>query len=418
MVDGLIGKKVGMTQAFDAEGNVVPLTVIKAGPCTVIQKKTKAKDGYDALQIGLVEERPARKPAQGPAGPFPQVRLARPAGPAGVRLSRARPRKATRSSSTSSRPARRSTSPARARARASRASSSGTISPAATRPTARCSTGPRARSAPRPIPPGSSRACAWAAGWAATRVTVRNLKVFEADKENNLLMVEGAVPGPNGSYVLIIKAKRGRPWRKLKSWTTTATATAELELPDGVFDGPVNEHLIYEAALNYAGQPAPRHGLDQDPGRGQRLQPQALAAEGHGPGPGRRHPQPHLAEGRHDLRPPAEGLRLRPAQGGQVAAPCARPWPPSRPTAAILIVEDLSLAAAKTKEAAAAAQGLKVDSALVVDVRENAALFTAMRNIPKVKAVDWRTVNTHDVLTYNWLVLSRQAFESLVEKLK
>jgi large subunit ribosomal protein L4 len=85
---------------------------------------------------------------------------------------------------------------------------------------------------------------------------------------------------------------------------------------------------------------------------------------------------------------------------------------------ALLIVGDLTLAAAKTKEAAQLLKGLKVDSALVVDVRENVRLFTAMRNIPKVKAVDWRAVNTHDVLNYKWLVLSRQAFESLVEKLK
>jgi large subunit ribosomal protein L4 len=85
---------------------------------------------------------------------------------------------------------------------------------------------------------------------------------------------------------------------------------------------------------------------------------------------------------------------------------------------AILIVNDLTLTAAKTKEAAQLLRGLKVASALVVDVRENVRLFTAMRNIPKVKAVDWRTVNTHDVLNYKWLVLSRQAFESLVEKLK
>ncbi len=70
MVDGLIGKKVGMTQAFDAAGNAVPLTVIKAGPCTVIQRKTKAKDGYDALQMGLVEERPVRKPGKAQQGHF------------------------------------------------------------------------------------------------------------------------------------------------------------------------------------------------------------------------------------------------------------------------------------------------------------------------------------------------------------
>jgi len=57
MVEGLIGIKVGMTQLFDAEGRVQPATVIKAGPCVVVQRKTRLKEGYDAIQIGLVEGR-------------------------------------------------------------------------------------------------------------------------------------------------------------------------------------------------------------------------------------------------------------------------------------------------------------------------------------------------------------------------
>jgi large subunit ribosomal protein L3 len=61
MVDGLIGIKVGMTQIFEEDGTVVPVTVIKAGPCVVVQKKIKDRDGYDALQLGLVEfVRPSR----------------------------------------------------------------------------------------------------------------------------------------------------------------------------------------------------------------------------------------------------------------------------------------------------------------------------------------------------------------------
>jgi large subunit ribosomal protein L3 len=68
MVDGLIGIKVGMTQIFEEDGTVVPVTVIKTGPCVVVQKKIKDKDGYDALQLGLVEfVRPSRvnKPRTG-----------------------------------------------------------------------------------------------------------------------------------------------------------------------------------------------------------------------------------------------------------------------------------------------------------------------------------------------------------------
>jgi large subunit ribosomal protein L3 len=68
MVDGLIGIKIGMTQVFNENGTVVPVTAIQAGPCVVVQKKTKDADGYEALQLGLVEFiRPSRvnKPRAG-----------------------------------------------------------------------------------------------------------------------------------------------------------------------------------------------------------------------------------------------------------------------------------------------------------------------------------------------------------------
>ena len=55
-IEGIIGKKVGMTQVFAEDGALVPVTVIQAGPCLVVQKKTTATDGYDAVQIGLVEK--------------------------------------------------------------------------------------------------------------------------------------------------------------------------------------------------------------------------------------------------------------------------------------------------------------------------------------------------------------------------
>src|SRR5947208_2020992 len=60
MVTGIIGRKVGMTQVFDPDGTVHPATVIKAGPCVVVQAKTVQTDGYAAVQLGLVEERPTK----------------------------------------------------------------------------------------------------------------------------------------------------------------------------------------------------------------------------------------------------------------------------------------------------------------------------------------------------------------------
>lgn len=67
MVTGILGKKIGMTQLFSADGVVTPATVIKAGPCVVVQRKTVERDGYDAVQLGLVEDSPAKvnKPTAG-----------------------------------------------------------------------------------------------------------------------------------------------------------------------------------------------------------------------------------------------------------------------------------------------------------------------------------------------------------------
>ena len=67
MTTGILGKKLGMTQLFDTEGKVVPVTVIEAGPCTVIQRKTAQNDGYDAVQIGFsqMDARHAGKPMLG-----------------------------------------------------------------------------------------------------------------------------------------------------------------------------------------------------------------------------------------------------------------------------------------------------------------------------------------------------------------
>jgi len=64
---GIIGRKIGMTQIFDEKGNVIPVTVINAGPCVVTQKKTVEKDGYSAVQLGFsdIEERKLSKPKQG-----------------------------------------------------------------------------------------------------------------------------------------------------------------------------------------------------------------------------------------------------------------------------------------------------------------------------------------------------------------
>jgi large subunit ribosomal protein L3 len=70
MVRGILGKKVGMTQIFDDQGRVVPVTVVEAGPCVIVQRKSEEKDGYEAVQIGLVEQSPRRNAPKPVTGHF------------------------------------------------------------------------------------------------------------------------------------------------------------------------------------------------------------------------------------------------------------------------------------------------------------------------------------------------------------
>jgi len=71
MMEGLLGRKLGMTQIYAPDGRVVPVTVVQAGPCLVVQRRTSVSDGYEAVQLGLVEEKALRsvpKPMQGHFG--------------------------------------------------------------------------------------------------------------------------------------------------------------------------------------------------------------------------------------------------------------------------------------------------------------------------------------------------------------
>jgi large subunit ribosomal protein L3 len=74
-VQGIIGKKVGMTQVYAEDGRAYPVTVIAAGPCVVVQRKSKQKDGYSAVQLGLVEPRKAKKVTKPLKGHFDKAGL-------------------------------------------------------------------------------------------------------------------------------------------------------------------------------------------------------------------------------------------------------------------------------------------------------------------------------------------------------
>ncbi len=209
MVDGLIGVKVGMTQVFAADGTAVPVSVIKAGPCVVVQKKVKEKDGYDAVQLGLVEfVRPGRinKPRSGHfrKADVPPCRILREFGAidAGDELKVGDQVLVGQVFQPEDRISVVGTSKGKGFAGMVRRHHfrGGAATHGSMFHRAPGSIG--ASAFPSRVLPGMR-----AAGHMGDeRVTVRNLVVVRVQEKENILLVKGAVPGRNGGYVLVKKA--------------------------------------------------------------------------------------------------------------------------------------------------------------------------------------------------------------------
>ncbi len=207
MLEGLIGKKIGMTQGFDKAGNAVPLTVIKAGPCTVIQKKSKDKDGYAALQIGFVEDKGVKRMKKAALGHFkksgaPPTKLLREFGFEGPDEVKEGDQFFVDMFKEGEKVHITGTSKGKGFA--------GVVKRHHFRGGDE-SHGSMFHRAPGSIgassyPSRVVRGLRMGGRMGSDRVTVRNLVVFRADKDQNLLVVVGAVPGPTGSYVLIHRA--------------------------------------------------------------------------------------------------------------------------------------------------------------------------------------------------------------------
>ncbi len=211
MVTGIIGKKLGMTQVFADDGAALPATVLKAGPCVVVQQKTADRDGYAAVQIGLVEDKPARvtKPVAGQyaRANVPPTRVRREvdlddAGNAPkegdqvlVSLFEAGDQVDV-------------TGISRGRGFQGVVTRHGFGGGGATH-------GSMFHRAPGSIGQSSypSRVLKGMRGpgrRGGDRVTVRNLSVIQVDADNHQLVVRGAVPGAPGGYVVIRKAIASR----------------------------------------------------------------------------------------------------------------------------------------------------------------------------------------------------------------
>ncbi|MGI9106671.1 MAG: 50S ribosomal protein L3 [Pyrinomonadaceae bacterium] len=215
MINGIIGKKVGMTQLFAEDGTVTPVTVIKAGPCVVVQTKSAAgKDGYNAVQIGLVEDRPVKlknvnKPMRGhfektgagtpPTRVLKEFRLD---GDAGVNVGD----KVLVGEQFADGDSIEVIGKSKGRGFA------GTVK------RHNFSRGPESHGSMNVRAPGSIGQSAYpsrvikgtrsSGHMGDVRVTVKGLTIARVDAENNLLMIRGAVPGANGTVVIVKKSVR------------------------------------------------------------------------------------------------------------------------------------------------------------------------------------------------------------------
>jgi large subunit ribosomal protein L3 len=213
MLTGIIGRKIGMTQLFQQDGTLTPGTVIKAGPCVVVQMKTAQTDGYESVQLGLVEERPARvrKPLAGhykKAG-VPPTRVRREVKVAkGAEAPKAGDQVLVNTLFANG-----------DRVDVIGVSRGKGFQGVMKRHNFRGGAATHGSMFHRA--PGSIGASSFpsrvvkgmrAAGrMGGDRVTTRNLKVVAVDAENNLLIVHGAVPGAPGNYVVVRKAITRKP---------------------------------------------------------------------------------------------------------------------------------------------------------------------------------------------------------------
>ncbi len=207
MKKAIVGKKIGMTQVFTADGRLVPVTVIEAGPCTVVQTKNKETDGYEAVQVGfgeLTEQRAKKllnKPEQ---GHFAKAGIAAKRTLKELRLDDCAGYKVGDEIKVDQ------------FAEGDKIDIIGTSKGHGTLgPIARWNqhTGPMAHGSKYHRGVGSMSANSdpsrvfknkhMAGRTGAERVTILNLEVVSVDAERNLLLVKGAVPGPNGSVLVV-----------------------------------------------------------------------------------------------------------------------------------------------------------------------------------------------------------------------
>ena len=197
---GILGEKIGMTQIFTDDGRAVPVTVIKAGPCRVVQVKTAERDGYAAVQLGYKERPGASKPVTGhfakasvdPLRHLVEIRTEETFEPGQeIRADIFAPGERTDVIGVS-----------KGKGFAGTMKRHGFSGLSASHGTERKHRSPGAIGACA-TPSRVYRGTRMAGQMGNARVTVLNLEVVEADAERGLLLLKGAVPGPNGALVMV-----------------------------------------------------------------------------------------------------------------------------------------------------------------------------------------------------------------------
>ncbi len=211
-VNGILGIKLGMAQVFADDGSAVPCTVLQAGPCVVVQRRTKQKDGYDAVQLGLVEFIKPQRITKPMAGHFKKANVAPMRLLGEIRLS-----DSAEETKVGDRVLVDGFQPGeyvdvtgvskgkgfqggvkRWHYRGGDATHGSMFH--------RAPGGIGASSFPSRVWPGQH----FPGHMGHQRVTIKNLRVEKVDTDENLLLVRGAVPGPTGAYIMIRKAEQAK----------------------------------------------------------------------------------------------------------------------------------------------------------------------------------------------------------------
>jgi len=210
-MEGILGKKIGMTQIFNDDGTVVPVTVVKAGPCLVVQRKTTDGDGYDAVQLGLVEEIPPRRVTKPRRGQFEKagVGLMRRLGEfrLGDGEEELEPGDKVRASIFDVDEYVDVIGTSRGKGFQGVMKRYGFAGGRATHGSMfhRAPGSVGQASDPSRVFPGQKMP----GRMGGKRITTKNLRVVKVDEERDLLYLKGAVPGPPNGYISIRRSKRG-----------------------------------------------------------------------------------------------------------------------------------------------------------------------------------------------------------------